>query len=57
VSTTPPGDWLYTVDQVFRHNSSFRRILLLSGLYARFTEGFDTKDLREAKGLLDNLSQ
>ena len=51
------GDWLYTVDQVLRHNFSFHRILLFSGLYAWFTEGLDTKDLREAKGLLDNLSQ
>jgi class 3 adenylate cyclase/tetratricopeptide (TPR) repeat protein len=28
----------------------------LAPLYARFTEGFDTRDLREAKGLLDALT-
>ncbi len=28
---------------------------LLSGIYGRFTEGFDTGDLREARGLLDEL--
>ena len=29
---------------------------LLSEVYNWFTEGFDTKDLQEAKGLLDELS-
>jgi predicted ATPase len=29
---------------------------LLAQIYGRFTEGFDTADLREAKGLLDELS-
>jgi predicted ATPase len=29
---------------------------LLAPIYDRFTEGFDTVDLREAKALLDNLS-
>jgi len=29
---------------------------LLAQIYARFTEGFDTMDLREAKALLDELS-
>ena len=29
---------------------------LLYGVYARFTEGFDTNDLRAAKGLLDSLA-
>ena len=29
---------------------------LLSEIYSWFTEGFDTKDLREAKGLLEELS-
>jgi len=28
---------------------------LLAPLYAWFTEGFDTRDLREAKGLLEEL--
>jgi len=28
---------------------------LLSGLYGWFTEGFDTKDLQEAKALLEEL--
>jgi predicted ATPase len=31
--------------------------LMLTQIYSRFTEGFDTKDLREAKALLDELSQ
>jgi adenylate cyclase len=30
---------------------------LLSEIYHWFTEGFDTKDLQEAKALLDELSQ
>jgi len=30
---------------------------LLSELYGWFTEGFDTKDLREAKMLLEELAQ
>ena len=29
---------------------------LLAGVYGWFVEGFDTKDLREAKALLDELS-
>ena len=29
---------------------------LLAQIYDRFTEGFDTLDLREAKALLDELS-
>jgi predicted ATPase len=29
---------------------------LLTGVYGRFTEGFDSKDLKEAKSLLDDLS-
>jgi predicted ATPase len=29
---------------------------LLSGIYGWFTEGFDTKDLQEAKALLDELA-
>jgi predicted ATPase len=29
---------------------------LLAPVYGRFTEGFDTADLREAKALLDELS-
>jgi hypothetical protein len=28
---------------------------LLSGVYGWFTEGFDTRDLREARALLDEL--
>jgi hypothetical protein len=28
---------------------------ILSGIYGWFTEGFDTKDLQEAKALLDEL--
>jgi predicted ATPase len=30
---------------------------LLAPIYAWFTEGFDTRDLREAKALLDELAQ
>ena len=30
---------------------------LLSEIYGWFTEGFDTKDLQEAKGLLDELAE
>jgi predicted ATPase len=29
---------------------------LLAGVYGWFTEGFDTKDLREAKALLEELT-
>jgi predicted ATPase len=29
---------------------------LLAPLYAWFTEGFDTRDLQDAKALLDNLA-
>jgi hypothetical protein len=29
---------------------------MLSGIYDRFTEGFDTVDLKEAKALLGELS-
>jgi adenylate cyclase len=32
-------------------------LTLLSGVYNRFTEGFDTKDLQEAKFLLDDSAQ
>ena len=31
--------------------------VLLSAIYNWFTEGFDTKDLQEAKALLDELSE
>ena len=30
---------------------------LLAPIYAWFTEGFDTKDLKEAKALLDQFEQ
>jgi predicted ATPase len=30
---------------------------LLDEIYGRFTEGFDTADLKDAKALLDELSQ
>ena len=30
---------------------------LLAPIYGWFTEGFDTKDLQEAKGLLDELGE
>jgi predicted ATPase len=30
---------------------------MLAGIYGWFTEGFDTADLKEAKALLDELSQ
>ena len=30
---------------------------MLSEIYNRFTEGFDTKDLREAKALLEELGE
>jgi predicted ATPase len=29
---------------------------LLAPVYGRFTEGFDTRDLKEAKALLDTLA-
>ena len=29
---------------------------LLAPIYVRFTEGFDTRDMKEAKALLDSLS-
>jgi predicted ATPase len=29
---------------------------LLAGVYSWFTEGFDTRDLKEAKALLDELA-
>jgi predicted ATPase len=29
---------------------------LLARVYGRFTEGFDTRDLKEAKALLDDLA-
>jgi predicted ATPase len=32
-----------------------RRTALLSSIYGRFTEGFDTLDLKEARSLLDEL--
>jgi predicted ATPase len=32
------------------------RPALLAPVYSRFTEGFDTRDLKEAKNLLDELS-
>ncbi|MGD0188812.1 MAG: adenylate/guanylate cyclase domain-containing protein [Roseiarcus sp.] len=32
-----------------------RRMALLGSIYSRFTEGFDTADLKEAKSLLDKL--
>jgi len=30
---------------------------LVAEIYGRFTEGFDTKDLQEAKALLDELGE
>ena len=30
---------------------------MLGEIYGRFTEGFDTADLKDAKSLLDELSQ
>jgi predicted ATPase len=36
---------------------SGRAHALLSPLYAEFTEGFDTYDLKDAKALRDQLSQ
>ena len=30
--------------------------ILLASVYARFTEGFDTPDLKDAKALLDDLA-
>jgi len=30
---------------------------LLTPIYGRFTEGFDTKDLKQAKALLDELEE
>jgi hypothetical protein len=40
-----------------RQGSAHEAHQMLSALYAWFTEGFDTKDLQEAKALLDALSQ
>jgi len=31
-------------------------LTLLAEIYGRFTEGFETRDLKEAKALLDELS-
>ena len=37
-------------------NRSKKARRLLAQIYDRFTEGFDTADLRDAKALLDDLS-
>jgi predicted ATPase len=39
-----------------RHGKHEAARTLLAPLYGRFTEGFDTPDLQEAKGLLRELS-
>jgi predicted ATPase len=39
-----------------RHGKREEAGQLLHGIYASFTEGFDTADLRDAKRLLDELS-
>jgi predicted ATPase len=39
-----------------RSRAGARRRALLAPVYGRFTEGFDTADLREAKALLDELN-
>jgi predicted ATPase len=46
---------------MFWHNISALRhradaMALLQAVYDRFTEGFDTADLREAKSLLEHLT-
>jgi predicted ATPase len=37
-------------------NQRERRMALLGSIYGRFTEGFDTPDLKEARSLLDELA-
>lgn len=39
-----------------RFPTAFRRAPLLAPIYGWFTEGFDTRDLKEARALLDALS-
>jgi len=38
-------------------HETLRSVLLLSNIYNWFTEGFDTRDLQEAKILLEELNQ
>jgi predicted ATPase len=38
------------------HSKSDQARVLLAPIYAWFTEGFDTRDLVEAKALLDELT-
>jgi hypothetical protein len=38
-----------------RKGEELKRLKLSAPIFARFTEGFDTKDLREAQSLLENL--
>ena len=38
------------------HDRSDEARVLVEGAYARMTEGFDTKDLVEARQLIDRLS-
>ena len=39
------------------HEASRRARELLAPVYGWFTEGFDTRDLKEAKALLDELAK
>jgi len=48
-ATTSLGRWLQSHDRAAEAHT------LLGPLYAWFTEGFDTRDLREAKALLEEL--
>jgi predicted ATPase len=49
-ATTPFARWLKSQGRAAEAQS------LLAGIYAWFTEGFDTADLKDAKALLDELS-
>ena len=39
-----------------RHQAERRASATLTEIYKRFTEGFDTADLKDAKALLDELN-
>jgi predicted ATPase len=66
----PPGGYSARSSRLLAHNSAGRLPLwlwrdqgkrdeardLLAPVYGWFTEGFDTRDLKEAKALLEELS-
>ena len=59
ISRTLPGNLLFLIASLARLPRDQRRsadaLALLQPVYDRFTEGFDTADLKTAKGLLDAL--